>query len=56
MTIPESAATGLLDRPGARASHPALERLGRWVAAKGWIHVLLITVAVGCLYPLVDGF
>ena len=62
MTIPESAATGLLDPPpgtsqgrrsSARASHPAVARLGRWVAAKGWIHVLLVTGVVGCLYPLV---
>src|SRR3954469_23167775 len=53
MTIPESAASRLLDAPRARASHPAIERVGRWVAAKGWIHVLLLTAVVGCLYPLV---
>jgi ABC-type glycerol-3-phosphate transport system permease component len=54
MTIPESAASGLLDPPRAsRAVHPAIERFGRWVAAKGWIHVLLITGVIGCVYPLV---
>src|SRR4051794_32270183 len=64
MTIPEGAAT-LLDRPSARlsprlfgrasggASHPAIERFGRWVAQKGWIHVLLLTGVIGCVYPLV---
>src|SRR5258705_6984056 len=56
MTIPESAApghrSGLLDPPRARASHAALERFGRWVAAKGWIHVLLLTGVIGCIYPL----
>jgi ABC-type glycerol-3-phosphate transport system permease component len=52
MTIPESAAHGLLDPPRARASHAVLERVGRWVATKGWIHVLLITGVVGCVYPL----
>jgi multiple sugar transport system permease protein len=30
-----------------------VERFGRWVAARGWIHVLLITLVLGCLYPLV---
>src|SRR3954471_18993240 len=53
MTIPESAASRLLEAPRARASHPALERVGRWVAAKGWIHVLLITGVAGSLYPRV---
>src|SRR6185295_2178428 len=53
MTIPESAASSLLDPPGARASHAAFERLGRWVARRGWIHVLLITGVAGCVYPIV---
>ncbi|HEX3697834.1 MAG TPA: ABC transporter permease subunit [Polyangia bacterium] len=35
------------------AIHPLVERFGRWVAARGWIHVLLITLVLGCLYPLV---
>ena len=52
MTIPESAAQGLLDPPRARTSHAVLERVGRWVAAKGWIHVLLITGVIGCVYSL----
>jgi multiple sugar transport system permease protein len=44
----------LLDPPCAsRAAHPAIDRFGRWVAAKGWIHVLLITGVIGCIYPLV---
>jgi len=29
------------------------DRFGRWLAARGWIHVLLITLVAGCLYPLV---
>jgi multiple sugar transport system permease protein len=54
MTIPESAASGLLHPPRAsRAAHPAIDRFGRWVAAKGWIHVLLVTGVIGCIYPLV---
>jgi len=53
MTTAESAASGLLDPPRARASHAAFERFGRWVAARGWIHVLLITGVVGCIYPIV---
>jgi multiple sugar transport system permease protein len=54
MTIPESAASGLLHPPRAsRAAHPAIDRFGRWVAAKGWIHVLLLTGVIGCIYPLV---
>ena len=52
MTIPESAAPGLLDPPQTRAAHPAIDRFGRWVAARGWIHVLLITGVVGCLFPI----
>jgi multiple sugar transport system permease protein len=53
MTIPESAAPGLLDPQETRAAHPVVDRFGRWVAARGWIHVLLITGVAGCLYPIV---
>ncbi len=28
-------------------------RLGRWVAQKGWVHVLLLTAIAICLYPFV---
>src|SRR5579859_6074921 len=55
MTIPESAAARRLvesSRPRA-AGHPAIERLGRWLARRGWIHVLLLTGVVGCIYPIV---
>jgi multiple sugar transport system permease protein len=53
MTIPESNAPGLLDRPSTPASHAVIGRVGRWVAEKGWIHVLLLTAVAGCLYPVV---
>ena len=54
MTIPESAATRFVERAPPRAARQsALERLGRWVAARGWIHVLLFTGVVGCMYPIV---
>src|SRR5258706_12978468 len=29
----------------------ALETFGRWVAAKGWVHVLLLTGLAICVYP-----
>ena len=28
-------------------------RLGRWIARKGWIHVLLLTAIAICLYPFI---
>jgi len=31
--------------------HP-LARFGHWVAAKGWVHVLLLTGVTVCLYPI----
>jgi multiple sugar transport system permease protein len=53
MTILDSAADGRLDRTEPRDSSRRVARLGRWIAAKGWVHVLLLTGVVGCLYPLV---
>src|SRR5258708_6042213 len=43
----------LRPRDRSRAVHPLIDKFGRWLAAKGWIHVLLITMVAGCLYPLV---
>ncbi|MEA2698856.1 MAG: multiple sugar transport system permease protein [Myxococcales bacterium] len=41
------------DRAPTRPVRPGIDRFGRWVASRGWIHVLLITAVAGCLYPLV---
>ncbi len=41
----------LRPRDRSRAVHPLIDKFGRWLAAKGWIHVLLITMVAGCLYP-----
>jgi multiple sugar transport system permease protein len=30
-----------------------LARLGRWVADRGWVHVLLLTAVAGCVFPFV---
>src|SRR5436190_11318585 len=38
---------------GAGASAFTSRRLGRWVARKGWIHVLLLTAIAACLYPFI---
>jgi multiple sugar transport system permease protein len=53
MTTLERAIARRADTPRSRASHPALQRVGRWVAAKGWVHVLLLTGLAICVYPLI---
>jgi len=55
MTTPDAplAATGMPAAVAPRIMHPAIDRFGRWVARRGWIHVLLLTAVVACLYPLV---
>src|SRR5882757_7720339 len=55
MTTPDTrlAATGMPAAVGTRVVHPAIDRFGRWVARRGWIHVLLLTAVAGCLYPLI---
>src|SRR5260370_31172338 len=49
-----------LERVIARRAEPSsarasllVQRFGRWVAAKGWVHVLLLTGLAICTYPLV---
>src|SRR5882724_10750220 len=32
---------------------PVGERFGRWIAARGWVHVLLLTGVAICIYPIV---
>jgi multiple sugar transport system permease protein len=53
MTMLEGAAPRPFHRPASRTRSLAWGRLGRWVAAKGWVHVLLLTGVIGCVYPLV---
>jgi multiple sugar transport system permease protein len=52
MTTLESAAARPLGRTEPHAPALAMARLGRWVARKGWVHVLLLTAVAGCIYPL----
>src|SRR5260370_15040826 len=53
MTRRESVAAPRFGRASWPASHAALKRFGRWVVAKGWVHLLLLIGVGGCLYPLV---
>ncbi|HEV3189996.1 MAG TPA: hypothetical protein VGY54_05840, partial [Polyangiaceae bacterium] len=53
MTTRESVAAPHLGRASWPASHPSLKRFGRWVAGKGWVHLLLLIGLAGCLYPLI---
>jgi multiple sugar transport system permease protein len=53
MTRRENAGDGPVAPARSRASHPTVERFGRWVAAKGWVHVLLLTGLAICIYPLI---
>jgi multiple sugar transport system permease protein len=52
MIAPEDAVPLPSDRASRGASSPAAERFGRWVAARGWVHVLLVTGLAICFYPL----
>src|SRR4051794_9295648 len=56
-TVPAGVARGADSVPPAptRAADPSvtMRRLGRWVARKGWIHVLLLTAIAICLYPFI---
>src|SRR6266404_1949182 len=52
MTTLERAMSRRVD-PSRRASRPRWQRFGRWVAAKGWVHVLLLTGLAICIYPLI---
>jgi multiple sugar transport system permease protein len=38
---------------GRRRAASRYQRFGRWIADKGWIHVLLLTGVAICLYPFV---
>jgi len=38
---------------GERTHGLTVRRAGRWIAAKGWVHVLLLTAIAVCLYPFV---
>src|SRR5688500_14847564 len=38
---------------GASSAASLAQRFGRWVADKGWIHVLLLTGVAICVYPFV---
>ena len=40
-------------RTGRRRAAFLVRRFGHWVAAKGWIHVLLLTGVAICVYPFV---
>src|SRR6187397_1353966 len=38
---------------GTHARALTMRRTGRWIAEKGWVHVLLLTAIAVCLYPFV---
>jgi multiple sugar transport system permease protein len=40
-------------RAGTRLRSLNMRRAGRWIAEKGWVHVLLLTAVALCLYPFV---
>src|SRR4051794_22322573 len=56
-TAPAGVARGADSVPPApartSASSLTVRRFGRWVARKGWIHVLLLTAIEICLYPFI---
>jgi len=56
-TVPAGVARGADSVPPAptKTGDPSLtmRRLGRWIARKGWIHVLLLTAIAVCLYPFI---
>src|SRR4051812_40598233 len=40
-----------MTRPDAAARGPLRARFGRWVASRGWVHVVLLTGLMAFLYP-----
>jgi ABC-type glycerol-3-phosphate transport system permease component len=54
MTMLEGVAPAPFGRAAVQVRQAlAFERVGRWIARKGWVHVLLLTGVVVCVYPLV---
>jgi multiple sugar transport system permease protein len=53
MTTLERVMARRADSSSSRGSQPRWQRFGRWVAAKGWVHVLLLTGLSICVYPLI---